>query len=77
MAFASWEDRQSTLKWLQRPFLWASDIAMFVVIIGFGIWQSRDLLPPYTIVVFFALGNCAVIGLILWGIGRMTKAARR
>lgn len=67
--------REEKEKWLFRPLNWAYDVAVSGVIVGGLPFAFGDANSKVAAVILIAC-LVAVSGLILWGISRISKAAR-
>lgn len=68
--------REGKLKWLLRPFSWASSVAWFsawfgVVYYAFGLASDRVII--FSLIAALAANSA----LLIWGISRLTSATRQ
>lgn len=75
MAVTARHAREDKLKWLLRPFEWALSVCVYPALLVGMMWFDGKLPWRDAAVILFAALVIAA-GLVLWGIRRMTNAAR-
>jgi hypothetical protein len=76
MAIAAHETREDKLKWLMRPFNWASDLGLVLLVTCGGALYNSDTISPSHLCLVLLIGIGVIMGLLTFGIARMSNAAR-
>jgi hypothetical protein len=76
MAIAAHETRKDKLRWLQRPFVWASDLCLLLLVTCGSALYNSDTISASNLCLVLLVGIAVVMGLLTWGIVRMSNAAR-
>ena len=76
MAITAHETREEKLTWLTRPFRWASDFGLMLCLSGASAWYYPDTLSPSHLSLLLLTGIGVIMGLLMWGIIRISNAAR-
>ena len=74
MAVAALETREDKLKWLMRPFHWAANACLYMVVVSFGLWYD-DASSGKALFPLLGAGFVVILGLLIWGLARMSNAA--